>query len=196
MVSLVISLTRLWHSRALCLLLSSFRFLSNTTFTFPILLIVFISAVPHAKIVYTPMHGVGAHWAKLAFKHFGLPLFIGVQLQMQADPEFPTVKFPNPEEGKGALALSIQTADEHGASFIIANDPDADRMAMAEKGPDGTWKLFTGNETGAILAGANLQILVAAIAFFFFQSNKVSVTFIRKAYVTLITHYTHRVGVA
>lgn len=64
---------------------------------------------PKAKIVYTAMHGVGAHWAKIAFKRFGLPHFIGVKAQLQPDPEFPTVKFPNPEEGKGALALSIQT---------------------------------------------------------------------------------------
>lgn len=99
------------------------------------------------------MHGVGAHWAKIAFKRFGLHAFIGVAEQMAPDPEFPTVKFPNPEEGKGALALSIKTAEAHGADFIIANDPDADRMAMAERAADGSWKLFTGNETGAILAG-------------------------------------------
>lgn len=49
------------------------------------------------------------------------------------DPEFPTVRFPNPEEGKGALFLAMKTADEQGASIILANDPDADRFAIAEK---------------------------------------------------------------
>ena len=49
------------------------------------------------------------------------------------DPEFPTVKFPNPEEGKGALSLSMDAADECGANYIFANDPDADRLAVAER---------------------------------------------------------------
>ena len=51
----------------------------------------------------------------------------------EPDPEFPTVKFPNPEEGKGALSLSMDAADECGANYILANDPDADRLAVAER---------------------------------------------------------------
>ncbi len=62
-----------------------------------------------------------------------------------SDPEFPTVKFPNPEEGKGALALAFATAEHCGARVVIANDPDADRLAAAER-VDGQWKIFTGNE--------------------------------------------------
>lgn len=85
------------------------------------------------KFVYTAMHGVGAPFAKRAFTCFGLPDFIPVEAQISPDPDFPTVAFPNPEEGKGALNLAIQTADEAGASIILANDPDADRLAIAEK---------------------------------------------------------------
>ena len=52
---------------------------------------------------------------------------------MEADPEFPTVAFPNPEEGKSALNLAMATADAVGSTVILANDPDADRLAVAEK---------------------------------------------------------------
>ena len=53
--------------------------------------------------------------------------------QRDPDPEFPTVKFPNPEEGESALALSIETAEKNNSTIILANDPDADRLAVAEK---------------------------------------------------------------
>lgn len=59
--------------------------------------------------------------------------FIVVEEQKLPDPEFPTVKFPNPEEGKSALDLSIQVADKNSSSVILANDPDADRLACATK---------------------------------------------------------------
>ena len=56
-----------------------------------------------------------------------------VKEQMDPDPEFPTVKFPNPEEGDSALDLAFKTADENGCTIILANDPDADRLAVCEK---------------------------------------------------------------
>lgn len=59
--------------------------------------------------------------------------FITVEEQKLPDPEFSTVKFPNPEEGKSALNLSIKAANENSSSIIIANDPDADRLACATK---------------------------------------------------------------
>lgn len=59
--------------------------------------------------------------------------FITVEEQKDPDPEFPTVKFPNPEEGKSALDLSIKTANENESTVILANDPDADRLACAVK---------------------------------------------------------------
>lgn len=61
---------------------------------------------------------------------------------MRPDPEFPTVKFPNPEEGKSALDLSFKTANENGSSVILANDPDADRLAVAEKLPRFVFYMF------------------------------------------------------
>lgn len=62
----------------------------------------------------------------------GITSFTSVPEQTQPDPDFPTVAFPNPEE-YGALDLAMQTADREGKTLIIANDPDADRLAVAEK---------------------------------------------------------------
>ena len=62
----------------------------------------------------------------------GIEEFTSVSEQAQPDPDFPTVTFPNPEE-TGALDLAMETADREGKSLIIANDPDADRFAVAEK---------------------------------------------------------------
>jgi len=103
------------------------------------------------KIVFTAMHGVGAPWVAKSFEAFNLPPYIPVKEQINPDPEFPTVAFPNPEEGKGALTLAMKTADENGAKVIFANDPDADRLAVAEKQPNGEWRIFSGNELGSIL---------------------------------------------
>lgn len=65
-----------------------------------------------------------------------------IEEQKEADPEFPTVKFPNPEEGKSALELSINKAEAEGVTKMLANDPNADRLACAEKDPKtGQWKV-------------------------------------------------------
>lgn len=85
------------------------------------------------RIVYTAMHGVGYKYVAEAFKTGCLNEFYVVKEQKDPDPEFPTVRFPNPEEGKSALNLSIQTAEENNCTLILANDPDADRLAVAEK---------------------------------------------------------------
>jgi len=103
-------------------------------------------------ITFTPMHGVGQPWAERVFHEFGLKPFVSVPLQRDPDPDFPTVPFPNPEEGKGALKLAMEAADAAGSPVIIANDPDADRLAAAEKQPSGEWKVFTGNEIGILFA--------------------------------------------
>ncbi|CAO3613777.1 unnamed protein product [Mucor hiemalis] len=109
------------------------------------------------KFVYTAMHGVGHPFAKRAFECFGLPPFVPVEEQVLPDPDFPTVAFPNPEEGKGALNLSIQTAEKAGGTVILANDPDADRLAIAEKQSNGEWVIFTGNQIGSILGAASFE---------------------------------------
>merc|ERR1712018_225056 len=84
------------------------------------------------KIVYTPMHGVGANFIDEAFDVCGFQPVIHVKEQREPDPNFPTVPFPNPEEGKSALNLSMKTAESNGSIYIMANDPDADRLAIAE----------------------------------------------------------------
>jgi phosphomannomutase len=104
-----------------------------------------------AKFVNTSMHGAGHAPAERVFATFGLPPFVPVVEQKDPDPEFPTVKFPNPEE-KGALDLAIKTANACGASHILAQDPDADRFSTGEKQPDGSWTVFSGDQIGALLA--------------------------------------------
>jgi len=110
------------------------------------------------RFVYTPVHGVGQKFVEEGFKRFGLKPFHSVAEQMEPDPEFSTVKYPNPEEGKGVLKLSVETAEKNNCDVIIANDPDADRLAVAEKLGDGSWKVFTGNELGALFGWWALEM--------------------------------------
>lgn len=106
-------------------------------------------------LISLAMHGVGTQWIVRAFEHFNhLPLHV-VDCQRDPDPTFPTVSFPNPEE-KGALNEAMKYADLHDCTLIIANDPDADRLAVAEKTPNG-WKAFTGNEIGTMLGFWQMQ---------------------------------------
>lgn len=108
-------------------------------------------------ITYTAMHGVGCKFIIKTMALLGFHKLNLVEEQIDPDPEFTTVAFPNPEEGKGALKLAIQTAERANSNFILANDPDADRLAIAEKQPDGEWKIFTGDEIGAIFANFLFQ---------------------------------------
>lgn len=95
------------------------------------------NATSEVEIAYSAMHGVGYKSVVRAFRSANLREFVAVKEQRDPDPEFPTVRFPNPEEGKSALNLSIKTADENGCTLILANDPDADRLAVAEKSAEG-----------------------------------------------------------
>eukprot|EP00792_Barthelona_sp_PAP020_P008032 TRINITY_DN3191_c4_g2_i1.p1 TRINITY_DN3191_c4_g2~~TRINITY_DN3191_c4_g2_i1.p1 ORF type:complete len:588 (+),score=190.86 TRINITY_DN3191_c4_g2_i1:69-1832(+) len=106
----------------------------------------------NVPIVYTAMHGVGYRFIKDIHEYWGFPDVIPTELQVQPDPEFPTVKFPNPEEGEGALKLAIETAEKNNVKIVVANDPDADRFIFAEKQTNGEWKIFSGNEIAAIFA--------------------------------------------
>lgn len=103
------------------------------------------------KFVHTSVHGVGHNFVQSAFKAFDLVPPEAVPEQKDPDPEFPTVKYPNPEEGKGVLTLSFALADKTKARIVLANDPDADRLAVAEKQDSGEWRVFSGNELGALL---------------------------------------------
>ncbi|CAL9299655.1 phospho-sugar mutase [Streptomyces sp. SudanB52_2052] len=103
-----------------------------------------------ARTVYTAMHGVGKDVLLAAFARAGFPEPVLVAEQADPDPEFPTVAFPNPEE-PGAMDLAFDKARETAPDLIIANDPDADRCAVAVQ--DGTdWRMLRGDEVGALLA--------------------------------------------
>ncbi|KAI9779675.1 MAG: Phosphoglucomutase-3 [Peltula sp. TS41687] len=102
--------------------------------------------------MYTPMHGVGLPYMTQVMDILGvLKDMTVVQEQARPDPDFPTVKFPNPEE-KGALDRACRAADRSDISLVIATDPDADRLAVAEKLECGRWHQFTGNQLGVLLA--------------------------------------------
>jgi phosphomannomutase len=105
-----------------------------------------------ARTVYTAMHGVGKDVLLAAFARAGFPEPVLVTEQAEPDPEFPTVAFPNPEEpGAMDLAFATARAGETAPDLIIANDPDADRCAVAVQ--DGTdWRMLRGDEVGALLA--------------------------------------------
>ena len=102
------------------------------------------------KIVYTPMHGVGWSAIEPLFEASGSEALIPVPEQVKPDGNFPTVAFPNPEE-KGALDLAMALAEAQDADLIIANDPDADRVALALPTENG-WQRLTGDQVGLILA--------------------------------------------
>ncbi|MFE2036256.1 phospho-sugar mutase [Streptomyces scopuliridis] len=106
-----------------------------------------------ARVVHTALHGVGTETLLAAFARAGFPEPALVAEQAEPDPAFPTVAFPNPEE-PGAMDLAFATARRVRPDLIIANDPDADRCAVAV--PDDTavsgWRMLTGDEVGALLA--------------------------------------------
>jgi len=102
------------------------------------------------KIVYTAMHGVGTQTLLSVFEASNFSTPILVEQQCKPDPDFPTVEFPNPEE-LGAMDLAIKLAISESADLVIANDPDADRCAVAAKDLAGTWRTLRGDELGIIL---------------------------------------------
>jgi len=107
------------------------------------------------KVVYTAMHGVGGVVVDRVMQAAGFSQPVPVTEQFTPNPDFPTVAFPNPEE-PGALDLALATAQASAADIVIANDPDADRCAVAVPAPtessnDG-WRKLQGDEVGALLA--------------------------------------------
>ncbi|CAL9523514.1 phospho-sugar mutase [Streptomyces sp. enrichment culture] len=106
-----------------------------------------------ARVVYTAMHGVGKDVVLAAFARAGFPAPVLVEEQAEPDPAFPTVAFPNPEE-PGAMDLAFAKAREAAPDIVIANDPDADRCAVAvpDASAEGGWRMLRGDEVGALLA--------------------------------------------
>ncbi len=102
--------------------------------------------------VYTAMHGVGWETVSRVLTEAGYPQPTVVEAQIHPDGRFPTVAFPNPEE-PGAMDLSFETARAVDAELVIANDPDADRLAVAipDADAEGGWRRLTGNEIGLLL---------------------------------------------
>ncbi|QIQ06852.1 phospho-sugar mutase [Streptomyces liangshanensis] len=107
------------------------------------------------RVVHTALHGVGTETLLAAFARAGFPAPTLVAEQADPDPAFPTVAFPNPEE-PGAMDLAFATARRARPDLIIANDPDADRCAVAvpdEHAEDGAgWRTLRGDELGVLLA--------------------------------------------
>jgi len=104
------------------------------------------------RIVYTPMHGVGLKTTAEALRRAGFDHVVPVEGQAEPDGEFPTVRFPNPEE-PGAMDLAFAAARAERAHLILANDPDADRLAVAVPGRDGEGFVpLSGNQVGVLLA--------------------------------------------
>ncbi|MGI3783044.1 MAG: phospho-sugar mutase [Janthinobacterium lividum] len=99
---------------------------------------------------YTPLHGVGGSLVLDVVARAGFPAPAVVAAQAEPDPDFPTVAFPNPEE-PGAIDLALALGEEIDADVVVANDPDADRCAVAANVPGTGWRMLTGDELGVLL---------------------------------------------
>lgn len=102
------------------------------------------------RLVYTPLHGTGRMLGERALKQAGFEKFVLVPEQAVADPEFSTVKSPNPEE-PGAFEYAIQLGKQEAADVLIATDPDADRLGAAVRLPNGKYQVLTGNQIASLL---------------------------------------------
>ena len=116
-----------------------------------------VASAPAREVVwaYTAMHGVGAKAVHQVIDAARFPAPLIVEKQVNPDPDFPTVPFPNPEE-PGAMDLAISLAQSRGADIAIATDPDADRCAAAAP-IDNTWRRLTGDELGVLLGDYTLR---------------------------------------
>lgn len=102
------------------------------------------------KLIYTPLHGTGKMLGEKALKQAGFKQFMLVPEQAVADPDFTTVKSPNPEE-HSAFEYAIRLGEKENADLLIATDPDADRLGAAVRLPNGSYQVLTGNQLGAIM---------------------------------------------
>ncbi|WP_299731576.1 phospho-sugar mutase [uncultured Endozoicomonas sp.] len=121
------------------------------------------------SLAYTAMHGVGAEMAEDLLQDNGFNQVFSVAAQREPDGTFPTVNFPNPEE-PGAMDMVMAEAKAHNAVLACANDPDADRFAVAVRKPDDSYQMLTGDQVGALfgdyllrLAGAKNKLVGCTI---------------------------------
>ena len=103
------------------------------------------------KIVYTPLHGTGEMLARRALAQAGFDSVQVVEAQATPDPDFSTVKSPNPES-QAAFALAEELGRQVGADVLVATDPDADRVGVEVLQKDGSYLNLSGNQIGAIMA--------------------------------------------
>ena len=113
------------------------------------------------RIVYTPLHGSGNVPVRRLLGEIGITNLAVVTEQEKPDPNFSTIKVPNPED-PGAYTLAFKKAAEAGASVIFATDPDCDRLGVAAQDGEGEWHLLTGNQIGCLLLHYILSSLAAA----------------------------------
>lgn len=102
------------------------------------------------RIVYTPLHGAGRRAVCETLSRDGFTDVALVPEQALPDGDFPTVASPNPEE-RGALQMGLALAEKRGADIVLGTDPDSDRLGVGVKAADGSYRLLTGNQTGALL---------------------------------------------
>lgn len=102
------------------------------------------------KVVFTPLHGTANKLVQRGLREFGYDNVFVVKEQEQPDPNFSTVKSPNPEE-HAAFELAIELGKQVDADILIATDPDADRLGIAVKNDEGEYVVLTGNQTGGLL---------------------------------------------
>lgn len=102
------------------------------------------------KMIFTPLHGTGKMLGERALKQAGFESFKLVPEQAVADPNFSTVKSPNPEE-HSAFEYAIKLGEKENADLLVATDPDADRLGAAVRMPDGSYQVLTGNQLGSIM---------------------------------------------
>jgi phosphomannomutase len=105
---------------------------------------------PDLSIVYTPLHGVAGELVRRALAEGGYQQVHTVPSQAEPDGNFPTVRFPNPEEA-GAMDASLELAVEVDAELVLANDPDGDRLAAAVPDGAGGYRMLSGNQIGVLL---------------------------------------------
>ncbi|MGD1894747.1 MAG: phospho-sugar mutase [Cyclobacteriaceae bacterium] len=101
------------------------------------------------KVVFTPIHGTGVTLVPPALKKLGFTNVHVVEEQAEPNGNFPTVVYPNPEENE-ALSIAIRQATEMDADLVMGTDPDADRVGIAVKNPQGEFEILNGNQTGSL----------------------------------------------